>query len=181
MAGEERGGSVAQRKPCVDCGRIEGVAAVQALHQSNSGAYRGRVGSVSTTVQGSTALGAHLAPPRRLRLNDVSPQVMIYAMGIVAGLLFWNLVDHPANDPVNLCLFAAALLLAAVRVYRVIQDKKPYRCRLAIWREFLVCAPCNVAFLTGDSCASLGLSVAGWRAEVPELKNAVRRLATRGR
>lgn len=170
---------MAQRKPCIDCGRIEGVAAVPALHQANSGAYSGRVGTVSVTGQGTTALGKYLAPPRRVRLGDVSPQVLIFAVGIAALFLFWNFVDHPADDPVNLALLAAALLLAAVRISKVIKDKEPARRRFEIWREFLICQPCNVVFLTGDSCDELKLAVAGWRAQVPELGAAVRRLATK--
>lgn len=107
--------------------------------------------------------------------------MLIFAMGVAALFLFWNLVDHPAGDPVNLALFAAAVLLAAVRIAKVIKDKEPARRRFEIWREFLICQPCNVVFLTGDSCAELKLAVAGWRAQVPELSTAVRRLATKGR
>ncbi|GCD35146.1 hypothetical protein OEIGOIKO_02889 [Streptomyces chrestomyceticus JCM 4735] len=79
----------------------------------------------------------------------------------------------------NLALLAAALLLAAVRISKVIKDKEPARRRFEIWREFLICQPCNVVFLTGDSCDELKLAVAGWRAQVPELGAAVRRLATK--
>ncbi len=55
---------------------------------ANSGAYSGRVGTVSVTGQGTTALGKYLAPPRRVRLGDVSPQVLIFAVGIAALFLF---------------------------------------------------------------------------------------------
>jgi hypothetical protein len=187
---------VAQRMPCLDCGRIDNVMTVEALYQANSGTFNGRsTGGASGSVAGhsafvststrtsarlQTTLGRFVSPPHRRSFLRTTPGLVGWvSFGITAAIFGWAYsTSMPAIWGGVLVPGGVALWVSKTRRY--FASRARHERRLAIWREFLVCVPCNTAFLSAHSAEQLGLAVPGWRVSVDGLHMAVTRLATKG-
>lgn len=187
---------MAYRMPCLDCGRIDNVATVQALYQANSGTFNGRstggaIGyaaghsayvSTSTRATGQlhTTLGRFVSPPHRRSFSRTSPGPVGWILFGIATMIFvWASVNNkPMAWGAVLVPGAVAFWVSKTRRYRA--NRALHERRLAIWREFLVCVPCNIAFLPPGSPERLGLAVPQWRVSVSGLHTALTRLATKG-
>jgi hypothetical protein len=121
-----------------------------------------------------------IAPPLRPSFTRTSPgklAYLVFVLTLVYTVWAYN-EDAPVRALVVPFLGGVVLWVSKIRRYRA--SKVPYPRRLTIWREFLVCVPCDLAFLTDESAGRLGLRVKGWRASVGELRNAVVRLESKG-
>ncbi|MCT9109455.1 hypothetical protein ACFWD7_14280 [Streptomyces mirabilis] len=170
---------------------------VEALYQANSGTFNGRsTGGASGSVAGQSAyistsartsgrlqttLGRFVSPPHRHGFLRTNPGLAGWVVfGITAAIFGWACITNmPATWGAALIPGIVALWVSKTRRY--FASKAPHERRLAIWREFLVCVPCNIAFLSARSTGQLGLAVPGWRVSVDGLHVAVTRLATKGR
>ncbi|MGX2995703.1 hypothetical protein JNUCC64_15685 [Streptomyces sp. JNUCC 64] len=169
---------------------------VEALYQANSGTYGGMsTGGASGMVNGRftrlstltwtsgrtrTTLGGFVSPPQRRGLLRTRAGRTAKAVFLAAIAIFcWAVAtDQPEFWAAILIPGAVALWTSRLRQY--FTDRASIGRRLEIWREFLVCVPCNTAFLSAQSTQHLGLAVPGWRVPVNGLHIAVTRLATKG-